>query len=220
MNRGEHDDEPVVGLPGHLPDGERLLWQGRPSWQVLARRAFHADKAAAYCAGLLALDAALIVADGGTIAGALKAVFLLLPLPIACVGLLVLFAWLTARATVYTLTNRRFVLRHGIAISMTLNVPFKVIGSAGLKLNPDGTGDIPLGLLGKERIAYLHLWPYARPWRLTRPEPMLRAVPDATRVAGVLARALVAASPDPSRVRAPTAPAPVAGRGGLAAAAG
>ena len=35
-----HDDfdfEPVRGLPQLLPKGERMLWQGAPRWQDLAR---------------------------------------------------------------------------------------------------------------------------------------------------------------------------------------
>ena len=35
----------------------------------------------------------------------------------------------------------------------------------------------------------LHLWPHARPWRVSRPEPMLRCVPDAAGVAQLLSQA-------------------------------
>ena len=41
-----HDDfatEPVPGLPGHLPPGEVVLWQGRPDAWRLAREAFALD---------------------------------------------------------------------------------------------------------------------------------------------------------------------------------
>ncbi|MCY4328035.1 MAG: PH domain-containing protein, partial [Rhodobacteraceae bacterium] len=37
-----HDDfamEPIQGLPGNLPAGERILWQGRPDWWALAKSA-------------------------------------------------------------------------------------------------------------------------------------------------------------------------------------
>ena len=50
-----------------------------------------------------------------------------------------------------------------------------------------------------DKVAYLLLWPHARPWRLSKPEPMLRAVPDAARVAAILARALAAAASQPVR---------------------
>jgi hypothetical protein len=44
-------------------------------------------------------------------------------------------------------------------------------------------------LLPPDRIALLHLWPHARPWRVSRPEPMLRCVPDAAAVARLLTQA-------------------------------
>jgi hypothetical protein len=116
----------------------------------------------------------------------------------AAVGLLGLYAWLVGRTTVYTVTNRRVVLRIGVALPLTVNVPFRIVGAAGLKLDGKGMGDIPLALTGRDKLAYLALWPHARPWRVTKPEPMLRSVPDAARVAGLLADALAEAAGQPS----------------------
>ena len=45
------------GLPGPLPKGERLLWQGRPALVSLARRAFHVDLVALYFGGLAGFQA-------------------------------------------------------------------------------------------------------------------------------------------------------------------
>ena len=110
-------------------------------------------------------------------------------------GLLALLAWLCSRTTVYTITNRRVVLRIGVALPTAINIPFKAIGGAKLGLHSNGVGDIPLALVGEERMAYSNLWPHVRPWRLAKPEPMLRSIPDAQRVAQVLSTALVAALP-------------------------
>ena len=49
---------PPEGLPGPLPPGERLLWQGRPALLSLARRAFHVDLVALYFGGLALYQAA------------------------------------------------------------------------------------------------------------------------------------------------------------------
>ena len=87
------------------------------------------------------------------------------------------------------------------------------IASAGLKLHKDGHGNIPLTLGGSERIAVLHLWPHARPWRVTKPEPMLCCVPDAAHVAQVLQTAWTAAAGED----AATAASPVRGANGEAA---
>ena len=59
-----------------------------------------------------------------------------------------------------------------------------------MRLNADGTGDIPLTLPKKGRPSYFQLWPYARPLRVISAEPMLRAVPDAARAANLIASAL------------------------------
>jgi hypothetical protein len=81
-------------------------------------------------------------------------------------------------------------MRIGVALSMTINVPFKRIVSADMKPLPGGCGDIALGIGGKDRFAYLALWPHARPWRLANPQPMMRAVPEADVVARTLAEAI------------------------------
>jgi len=77
----------------------------------------------------------------------------------------------------------------------------------------DGTGDIPLTMIGADRIAYLNLWPHARPWRIARPEPMLRAIPDAARVGEILSGALATAvggTARPLRSVIPATPGPAA----------
>ena len=55
----------------------------------------------------------------------------------------------------------------------------------------DETGDLPATLSKGYRLAFLVLWPHARPWRVARPEPMLRCVPQAEQVAELLTRAWV-----------------------------
>jgi hypothetical protein len=91
-------------------------------------------------------------------------------------------------------------MRVGIVLTLSFNIPFKRIAAAGLHLEADGSGDIPLTLSGEDRIAWLHLWPHARPWRLARPEPMLRSVPQAAEVAQVLATAWAQATGQGSRL--------------------
>lgn len=185
----EHDHEPVRGLPELPPAGETLLWQGSPDWRALALRAFHLRKLVVYFAVLMLLRGAFQLNDGATpLAALVSALWLLLPASVA-LGLVALLAWLTARTAVYTITNHRVVMRIGIVLTLAYNIPFKRIAAAGLKLQPDGSGDLPLTLSGNDRIALLHLWPHARPWRVTRPEPMLRCLPQAAEAARVLSEA-------------------------------
>ena len=185
----EHEFEAAHGLPSALPKDERIIWQGSPDVKSLAKHAFHVPTLAAYFVLLLVLRGALAMSDGVGLAEALRSVALLAPLAVIGVGLVALLAWLVARSAVYTLTNRRVVMRIGVVLNITFNLPLKTIGSAGLKLHSDGTGDIPLTLTTDDNIAYPHLWPHARPWQLKRTQPMLRCVPHAANVGQLLAEA-------------------------------
>ena len=180
------EQEQIRGLPGPLPEGERILWQGAPLWPDFARSAFHFNKVAVYFGLLLVWRLLAAHYDGYPLASALW------PLPLAALGLgiIALLAWLVERTSVYTLTNRRIVMKVGIALPLTMNFPLRLIGNVDLKTRRNGCGDIPFVLASDDKLAYLHLWPHARPWRLAKPEPMLRAIPEAARVAELLADAL------------------------------
>ena len=119
----------------------------------------------------LGLAAALLGAAKTLAAGALA------------LAILAGLAWLSARTTLYVVTTRRLVMKVGIALPIFYNVPFTQIGAATLRLHADGTGDLPVSLTDGQRIAYLTLWPSARPFRFTRPEPALRCIGDANAVA-------------------------------------
>jgi hypothetical protein len=185
----EHDFEPVHGLPESLPAGERLLWQGSPDPRALTRRAFHLRKVAIYFAAVGALQLAFAAAAGEPLREALASVATMGGFALVALALIATIGRMSARTTVYTITDRRVVMRVGIVLTMTFNIPFGRIASAGLRVHADGTGDMPLALAPGEAIGYAHLWPHARPWRIARPEPMLRCVPDALRVGRLLAEA-------------------------------
>lgn len=211
MNHHEEEMEQLErgGLPELLPQGERVLWEGGPDWRGLALRVFHARKVAIYFAVLLAWRIGVQLADGESVGAALRGSIGLALLAALAVGLLCSIAWFTARTARYAVTNERVIMRIGIVLTVTFNLPFKAIAAADLRLGRDGNGDIPLTLAGSDRIAYLNLWPHARPWQVKRPQPMLRSLPDAERVAAILARALAAS--------AGVAPRPVASEEGARA---
>jgi len=202
----EHEFEPVRGLPEPLPPGETILWQGGPRFAVLARRAFHATPVAAYFGVLLAWRGVHAAQTGETWAQFGAPMAMLALLAVVAVSLLVLVAWFASSTAVYTITNRRVVMRIGIVLTVSYNLPFREIEAANLRAHGDGTGDISLLLTPVNKIAWLNLWPHVRPWRVKRPEPTLRAIPDAARVAGILAAAVAAAAP-PSAVAPQRGPA-------------
>lgn len=186
----EVEHEPIPGLPEELPAGEEILWQGRPAWRRLARDAFHVRGLAVYL-GLATLARGLsFVVDGASLPSALFASAQVLPLVVVALGIAAGLAWLHARATVYTITTRRVVVRIGVALPITFNLPFKQLASAGSRVHADGSGDVVLELAGDNRLGFIFLWPHARPWRFTRAEPMLRSIPDVADVARTLGDAV------------------------------
>jgi hypothetical protein len=187
---GEHEFEPVRGLPEHLPPGETLLWQGTPSWKKLATHVFHVRAIGVYFA-LIALWRLVVgVNDSLPVPVVLQGMAVLALMAAAVIGFLTGYAALIARTTVYTITDRRVVIRGGIAMPKTWNLPFGVIRAAAVRKDADGGGDLSLELSAGNRIAYLMLWPYAKPWRLGQPQPLLRGLRDVRRPAEVLGRAL------------------------------
>ncbi len=108
------------------------------------------------------------------------------------------YAWLIGRATVYTITDRRIVLKIGLILPMSFNLPYARIEAASIVGRSSGTGDISLLLNPGDKLAYLVLWPHARPWRAKRAEPSIRCVPDAQRVGVILAQALKASLAAPA----------------------
>lgn len=217
IEKSTHEDfdyEPVPGLPEKLPEGEHILWSAEPDWKAVALDVFHIRAIAIY-AGIIVLWRAVATAyDGGGAvdvaanAGLLVAVF---GTGIAMLGVL---AWLTATSTRYTITNKRVVMRIGVALTMSVNLPFKQILSADYREAPFGTGAIALTTAQTGGLGYLILWPHARPFHFSRPQPMLRGIKDSERVARILATALAAAHDGRTapaiHVKTPSAPEPVA----------
>jgi len=185
----EHDFEVEPGLPQALPSGERVLWKGSPDWRMLARDCFHIRKLAVYFGVLLAWRIGSVLTDGMPFKQAIVATLIAVGLTVVGLGLVALLAWLSARTTIYTVTDRRVVMRVGIVLSVTFNLPYKRIEGADLRATKSGHGDIALTLDDSTRIAYLHLWPHARPWKVARVQPSLRSIPDAAIVAARLADA-------------------------------
>lgn len=190
----------VRGMPEPLPAGERVLWQGAPDWRILARRAFHVRKLVLYFAILAAWVAFDAVRDGEDAAGILASLARAAGAGAAVLGIVAGYAWAVARGSVYTVTDRRVVVRIGLALPVTINLPFARIDGAAVRLRADGSGDISLALRSGDRLAYAILWPHARPWRFARAQPTLRGLRDAAPLARTLSRVLAASADMPAPV--------------------
>ncbi len=187
----EHDYEPIPGLPDLLPEGEQIRWQGSPDWKDLAIFGLHVRKLAIYFA--LLLGARVVVQNNASapMQDILVSTAILGGLAAVAVGFLTLFAWLAARSTMYTITNQRLVIRCGVTLPITTNLPFSLVESADLRVRDSGIGDLPLTLEKGSRPSWIMLWPHVRPWSMGRVQPMIRSVENAREVGETLADALV-----------------------------
>ena len=203
-----HDDfafEPIRGLPALLPEGEKLLWQGAPDWKSLAIRAFHARKVALYFAALVLVRVGFGLQDGHATTAIVLSCLWLVTLGLVATGVLTLLAYLCSRMTVYSITSQRLVLRHGIAVPMTINIPFSLVESADLKQFGDHTGDISISVTKEQRVGFLVTWPHVRPGHITNPQPSFRALRNAQHASEVLSGALAAqAGVAPVSIEQPT----------------
>ena len=102
-----HDDfavEPIEGLPERPPEGEQILWQGRPDTLALAREALNLNWIIGYF-GLLVAWRFISVMDLMPIGQAIGATVPFLILGAIVCALLYGVALIQARATMYTITN-------------------------------------------------------------------------------------------------------------------
>lgn len=187
----DHDDfafDVAPGIPAPLPKGEEVLWQGRPDTGTLAREAFKIRWIAGYMALIVLWKAGLGLAEGGVLLSLARGLPYLV-LAFAAVAVVWLLAWAQARATVYTITSSRVLMKIGAALSVTYNIPLTQVATARAEIDPKGTGTIAMETLGETRLAYVALWPHLRPGHVRKTQPALRCVPDAANVARILAEA-------------------------------
>ena len=207
-----HDDfkfEPIPGLPEALPEGEEILWQGRPGTWRLAREAWKLNWVLGYFAVLtvwrigvssttVPLGEAMLHGVPFVVAGVLATLIILA------------LAAVQARSTIYTLTNKRVAMRIGAALTMTLNLPYVCIANADVQKRRDGYGTLSFELMGDTRLSYLLSWPHTRPWRFAKTQPALRAIPDVARVAAIFAEAAETRVSQPQVTRISPAADPIA----------
>jgi hypothetical protein len=144
---------------------------------------------AAYVAVLLAWCVVAGAQHGG-LSAALDSTMRFGGLALFAMGMLLGLAWGLSRTTTYSLTTTHLVIEYGLALAKTITIPYSKITGASYRAHPDGSGDIVLTLSDMKGTSYPLMWPHVRPWKMKRPEPMLRAVANGERVAQIVARLL------------------------------
>lgn len=191
----DHDDfafEPKPGLPSALPENEEVLWSGSPEPWRLGHRAFHTRWIAAFFV-IMAVSSIFSGFNHGAGTGRIAMTFVtLLFVGGLVVGFLAIMGWLVAINTIYTITNKRLIIRHGVTMPMAVNVPFTKVARADVKVDKNGAADISVALLDGNRLSIFAIWPHNRPWSWQGAAPAMRMVPDGAKVAKLLSDALLA----------------------------
>ena len=188
MSEDDFAVEPIEGLPELLPKGEVILWQGRPNWLRLTIESLNLWWVIGYF-GLLAAWRFLSVIDympfGTAISASIPFLFVAAFVWLLLCGV----GYIQAKETLYTITNRRVVMRIGAALTLTLNLPFTKIDNAAVAKKRGGFGNIAFETSGDTKFSFFVLWPHARSWYFGKPQPTLKCIPDIEKVSSILGEA-------------------------------
>ena len=187
MGMTEYEDEPVEGLPDYLPEGETMVWQGRPTVAAMGRRIFFIPHLALYFGLLIAGHSVYRLMEG--VSGVQVMGTFVWQAGLATT-VLVLLAWLArsyAASVVYTLTSERLVIRSGVALPMMVNIPIEQITAADMRVYRDGTGDIVLTPVADRKLHWVLLWPNVSAWYSRPIRPLLRGLAEPHRAADAFA---------------------------------
>lgn len=187
--------EPIPGIPEALHADERIVWQGKPKALRLAVQTLHVRLIFVCFALFTVWRLSTIVSRGGADQEALYVALIASLAGVFGAGILIGLGVAMAQSTIYTITDKRIILRHGVTIRKYVNIPFEAVQTARLKVGRTHTGSIALATSDTTRVPYLHLWPHVRPWKLLRPETMMRAIPDVEHVADILCTAIKSHAP-------------------------
>jgi hypothetical protein len=201
----EHEFEAAPGLPEALPPNEYVIWQGQPEWKQVAIDAFHVRKVVIYFALVIALQLLHLLEREPSLTVIAQQLATSVLLASLAAGLLTWCAYLTSTATMYTITNRRIVMRIGIVLTITLNLPLKKIVSCDLLNLNKKTGNIAICVLSGCPVGWFNLWPHVRAWRINNPQPTLRCIAQAERVGQLIFQAWRLECPSEQLVTQPAA---------------
>jgi hypothetical protein len=188
MSQDDFAFEPIRGLPERPPEGEVILWQAQPNWLRLSIDSLNVWWVLGYFIFLFVWRF-ISVSDLMPIYQAVLVSLPFLALALIVTLLLMLVGYIQANATVYTITNKRVVMRIGAALTVTLNLPFTEIENAAIASGSKDFGTIVIDTKQTTKFSFLVLWPHARAWHFKKPQPSLRCIPDAAQVAKILSNA-------------------------------
>ena len=168
-----------------IPNGESILWKGRPSLWGFSWNLFGLKWITFYLSILSVVSIARFFASD------FHTAFYIDFLPFFLSGIfasiiLIGLAAIQAYSTVYIITENRVIIKTGAALSFLISMPFKKIKEVNLQKRGASIGTISFELFSKKRVPYISCWPSVRPWKFKKTQPAFSCVRSVDEVATIL----------------------------------
>ena len=168
-----------------IPDGESILWKGKPSLWGFSWNLFGLKWITFYLSILSVVSIARFFASD------FHTAFYIDFLPFFLSGIfasiiLIGLAAIQAYSTVYIITENRVIIKTGAALSFLIRMPFKKIKEVNLQKRGASIGTISFELFSKKRVPYVSCWPSVRPWKFKKTQPAFSCVRSVDEVATIL----------------------------------
>ena len=174
-----------------IPEGESILWKGKPSFWGFSWYFFGLKLLAFYLIILSVVFAArLTVTDFFTAFVVDFLPFLLSGILASCI--LMALAKIQSQSSVYIITENRVIIKSGAALSFLISMPFKKIKAVNLQKRKGSLGTISFELNSGKRVPYISCWPSVRPWRFKKTEPAFSCIENVDEVATILRKSVMA----------------------------
>ena len=168
-----------------IPNGESILWKGRPSLWGFSWNLFGLKWITLYLSMLSIVSVARFFASDFYTAFYVDFLPFFLSGIFASIILIGLAATQTY-STVYIITENRVIIKTGAALSFLISMPFKKIKEVNLQKRGASIGTISFELLSEKRVPYISCWPSVRPWKFKRTQPAFSCVGSVDEVATIL----------------------------------
>ena len=168
-----------------IPNGESILWKGRPSLWGFSWNLFGLKWITLYLSMLSIVSVARFFASDFYTAFYVDFLPFFLSGIFASIILIGLAATQTY-STVYIITENRVIIKTGAALSFLISMPFKMIKEVNLQKRGASIGTISFELLSEKRVPYISCWPSVRPWKFKRTQPAFSCIGSVDEVATIL----------------------------------
>ena len=168
-----------------IPNGESILWKGRPSLWGFSYNLFGLKWITLYLSILSIVSVARFFASDFYTAFYVDFLPFFLSGIFASIILIGLAATQTY-STVYIITENRVIIKTGAALSFLISMPFKKIKEVNLQKRGASIGTISFELLSEKRVPYISCWPSVRPWKFKRTQPAFSCIGSVDEVATIL----------------------------------